>query len=139
MTNQEMNIELLENLNRVANNLGGKYRATYRPLNEGIISGRLRGAAGIVGCNNTKIAHDFGHVEMAKELLKNDVIIVSTGCSAIADAKAGHYRAAYIDDLQCPTLRVSIQRRRSDPSIAVVAELRLLTDVPCSRCRTRPC
>ncbi|MCK4966275.1 carbon monoxide dehydrogenase, partial [bacterium] len=69
--------------------LGGKYRATYRPLNEGIISGRLRGAAGIVGCNNTKIAHDFGHVEMAKELLKNDVIIVSTGCSAIADAKAG--------------------------------------------------
>ena len=27
MTNQEMNIELLENLNRVANNLGGKYRA----------------------------------------------------------------------------------------------------------------
>ena len=69
--------------------LGGKYRATYRPLNDGIISGRLRGAAGIVGCNNTKITHDFGHVEMAKELLKNDVIIVSTGCSAIADAKAG--------------------------------------------------
>ena len=69
--------------------LGGKYRATYRPLNDGIISGRLRGAAGIVGCNNTKITHDFGHVEMAKELLKKDVIIVSTGCSAIADAKAG--------------------------------------------------
>lgn len=69
--------------------LGGKYRATYRPLNDGIISGRLRGAAAIVGCNNTKIRHDFGHVEMAKELLKNDVIIVSTGCSAIANAKAG--------------------------------------------------
>lgn len=69
--------------------LGGKYRSTYRPLNDGIISGRLRGAAGIVGCNNTKIQQDSGHVAMAKELLKHDVIVVVTGCSAIADAKAG--------------------------------------------------
>lgn len=69
--------------------LGGKYRATYRPLNDAIISGRLRGVAGIVGCNNPKIKHDWGHVEMAKELIKNDVLVVVTGCSAIADAKAG--------------------------------------------------
>ncbi len=69
--------------------LGGKYRATYRPLNDAIISGRLRGAAGVVGCNNPKIKHDWGHVEMAKELIKNDVLVVVTGCSAIADAKAG--------------------------------------------------
>jgi carbon-monoxide dehydrogenase catalytic subunit len=69
--------------------LGGRYRATYRPLNDAIISGRLRGAAGIVGCNNPKIKHDWGHVEMAKELIKNDVLVVVTGCSAIADAKAG--------------------------------------------------
>ncbi len=69
--------------------LGGKYRATYRPLNDGIISGRLRGVAGIVGCNNPKIKHDWGHVEMTKELIKNDVLVVVTGCSAIADAKAG--------------------------------------------------
>jgi carbon-monoxide dehydrogenase catalytic subunit len=69
--------------------LGGKYRATYRPLNDAIISGRLRGVAGIVGCNNPKIRHDWGHVEMAKELIKNDVLVVVTGCSAIADAKAG--------------------------------------------------
>ncbi|MBA7550567.1 Carbon monoxide dehydrogenase 1 [subsurface metagenome] len=69
--------------------LGGKYRATYRPLNDAIISGRLRGAAGVVGCNNPKIKHDWGHVEMTKELIKNDVLVVVTGCSAIADAKAG--------------------------------------------------
>jgi len=69
--------------------LGGRYRATYRPLNDAIISGRLRGAAGIVGCNNPKIKHDWGHVEMAKELIKNDVLVVVTGCSAIANAKAG--------------------------------------------------
>ncbi|MDD5688456.1 MAG: anaerobic carbon-monoxide dehydrogenase catalytic subunit [Elusimicrobia bacterium] len=69
--------------------LGGKYRATYRPLNDAIISGRLRGAVGIVGCNNPKVKHDWAHIELTKELLKNDVLVVTTGCSAIASAKAG--------------------------------------------------
>ncbi|NQS90626.1 anaerobic carbon-monoxide dehydrogenase catalytic subunit [Patescibacteria group bacterium] len=73
----------------VYNFLGGTYRATYRPLNDAIIQGRLRGLAGVVGCNNPKIKHNFGHIEMAKELIKNDVLVVVTGCSAIADAEAG--------------------------------------------------
>lgn len=72
--------------------LGGRYRATYRPLNDAIIDGRLRGVAGIVGCNNPKITQDFAHVEMAKELIKHDVLVVVTGCAAIADAKAGLLR-----------------------------------------------
>jgi len=76
----------------VFNFLGGRYRATYRPLNDAIIDGRLRGAAGIVGCNNPNITHDWAHIEMAKELLKHDVLIVTTGCSAIADAKYGLLR-----------------------------------------------
>jgi len=69
--------------------LGGKYRATYRPLNDAIISGRLRGAAGVVGCCNPNIKHDWAHLAMTKELIKNDVLVVSTGCSAIASAKVG--------------------------------------------------
>ncbi len=69
--------------------LGGKYRSTYRPLNDAIISGRLRGAAGVVGCNNPNIRHDWAHVSMVKELIKNDVLVVQTGCSAIACAKEG--------------------------------------------------
>ena len=73
----------------VFNFLGGKFRATYRPLNDAIIAGRLRGAAGVVGCNNPNICHDYGHIEMTKELIKNDVAVVATGCSAIASAKAG--------------------------------------------------
>ena len=73
-------------------NLGGRYRASYRPLNDGIISGRIKGAAGVVGCNNPKQTHDHGHLEMIKELLKNDVLVVSTGCSAMAAAKAGLMR-----------------------------------------------
>jgi len=69
--------------------LGGRYRPSYRPLNDGIISGRIRGVAGVVGCNNPKIRHDYGHVAMAKELIANDVLVAVTGCSAVADAKAG--------------------------------------------------
>ncbi len=73
----------------VFNFLGGRFRGTYRPLNDAIIAGRLRGAAGVVGCNNPNVCHDYGHIEMTKELIKNDVLVVATGCSAIASAKAG--------------------------------------------------
>ena len=69
--------------------LGGRYRPSYRPLNDAVISGRFRGVAGVVGCNNPRQKHDFCHVEMAKELLRNDVLVAVTGCSAVADAKAG--------------------------------------------------
>ncbi|RKY11811.1 MAG: carbon-monoxide dehydrogenase catalytic subunit, partial [Planctomycetota bacterium] len=72
--------------------LGGRFRGSYRPLNDGVISGRLRGAAGVVGCNNPKQIHDQGHLAMIKELIKNNVLVVSTGCSAIAAAKAGLMR-----------------------------------------------
>jgi carbon-monoxide dehydrogenase catalytic subunit len=73
-------------------NLGGRFRGSYRPLNDAIISGRLRGAAGVVGCNNPKQVHDYNHVTMIKELIKNDVLVVSTGCSALAAGKAGLMR-----------------------------------------------
>ena len=73
-------------------NLGGTFRGSYRPLNDGVISGRLRGAAGVVGCNNPKQIHDYCHIVMMKELIKNDVLVVSTGCGAIAAGKAGLMR-----------------------------------------------
>jgi carbon-monoxide dehydrogenase catalytic subunit len=69
--------------------LGGLFRASYKPLNDNIINGRIRGVAGVVGCNNARATHDQGHLEMIKELLKNDVIVLSTGCSAMACGKAG--------------------------------------------------
>jgi len=69
--------------------LGGMFRASYRPLNDNIINGRIRGLAGIVGCGNARIKHDELHVELTKELLKNDVLVLTTGCSAIALGKAG--------------------------------------------------
>jgi len=69
--------------------IGGQYRSTWRPVSDGIISGRLRGIAGVVGCNNPNVPHDLGHITMVKELIKNDVLVVVTGCSAMANAKAG--------------------------------------------------
>jgi carbon-monoxide dehydrogenase catalytic subunit len=69
--------------------LGGLFRASYRPLNDNIINGRIRGVAGVVGCNNPRVTHDAIHVAMIKELIKNDVLVVQTGCSAMAAAKAG--------------------------------------------------
>ena len=65
--------------------LGG----TFQPLIDAIVAGKIRGAAGIVGCNNPKIRQDYGHVNMAKELIKHDVLVVETGCAAVANAKAG--------------------------------------------------
>jgi carbon-monoxide dehydrogenase catalytic subunit len=69
--------------------LGGLFRASYRPLNDNIINGRIRGVAGVVGCNNARIKHNYAHITMVKELIKNDVLVLQTGCSAIASAEAG--------------------------------------------------
>jgi carbon-monoxide dehydrogenase catalytic subunit len=69
--------------------LGGLFRASYRPLNDNIINGRIRGVAGVVGCNNARTIHDEMHVTLTKELIKNDVLVLETGCAAMASAKAG--------------------------------------------------
>jgi anaerobic carbon-monoxide dehydrogenase catalytic subunit len=69
--------------------LGGTFRASYTPLNDNIINGRIRGVAGVVGCTNPRVKQDYVHVELVKELIKNDVLVVQTGCSQIALAKAG--------------------------------------------------
>ncbi|MBM3152995.1 MAG: anaerobic carbon-monoxide dehydrogenase catalytic subunit [Chloroflexi bacterium] len=69
--------------------LGGSFRASFRPLNDAIISGRIRGVAAIVGCNNPRSSQDYLHNVVTKELLKQDVLVVQTGCGAIASAKLG--------------------------------------------------
>ena len=69
--------------------LGGSFRAGYTPLNDNIINGRIRGVAGVVGCNNPRVKQDWVHVELVKELIKHDVLVLQTGCAQIALAKAG--------------------------------------------------
>ncbi len=69
--------------------LGGSYRASFRPLNDAIMAGRIRGVAAIVGCNNPRSKQDWLHTHVTEELLKQDVLVVETGCGAIASAKLG--------------------------------------------------
>jgi carbon-monoxide dehydrogenase catalytic subunit len=69
--------------------LGGRFRPSYRPLNDAIMAGRIRGVAGVVGCCNPNVLHDSCHIGMVQELLRNDVLVVQTGCSAVACAKHG--------------------------------------------------
>jgi len=69
--------------------LGGSYRSSFRPLNDAIMSGRIRGVAAVVGCNNPRSQQDYLHNHVSRELLKQDVLIVETGCGAIAAAKVG--------------------------------------------------
>ncbi len=69
--------------------LGGKYRSTFRPLNDAIIAGRIRGLAGVVGCSNPNMEFEEGHLTVVRELIKNDVLVASTGCNAITCAKHG--------------------------------------------------
>jgi carbon-monoxide dehydrogenase catalytic subunit len=69
--------------------LGGTFRASYKPLNDNIVNGRIRGVAGVVGCTNPRVKHDWVHVELTKELIRNDVLVLMTGCAQIAVAKAG--------------------------------------------------
>ncbi|MFC1853128.1 anaerobic carbon-monoxide dehydrogenase catalytic subunit [candidate division CSSED10-310 bacterium] len=69
--------------------LGGYFRGSYRPLNDNIANGYIRGIAAIVGCDNPKMKSGEGHIQVVKELLKNDVLVIQTGCAATACAKEG--------------------------------------------------
>ncbi len=68
--------------------LGGRFRASYKPLNDNIINGRIRGVAGIVGCDNYRVMDEI-HVELAKELIANNVLVLVTGCAATGIGRAG--------------------------------------------------
>jgi carbon-monoxide dehydrogenase catalytic subunit len=69
--------------------LGGTFRGSYYTLNDNIINGRIRGVAGVVGCNNARTRHNEGHIQIVKELIKNDVLVLTTGCNGIACAMEG--------------------------------------------------
>ena len=69
----------------VINALGG----TPDPLIDAIKAGKIRGAVGVVGCNNPKIKHDYGHTQLTSQLIANDILVLDTGCVSVAHAKAG--------------------------------------------------
>ena len=62
---------------------------TTKPLIECVHSGVLRGAVAMVGCNNPKVRPDSAHIGLMKKMLENDILLIVSGCSAQAAAKAG--------------------------------------------------
>ncbi len=69
--------------------LGGSFRGSYRPLNDNIMNGRIQGVAGVVGCTLPGLNQDEMHVDLVKQLIANDVLVIQSGCSAISCAKHG--------------------------------------------------
>ncbi len=85
--------------------LGGKYRASFRPLNDNIMNGKIRGIVGVVGCTNPKVTQDYEHTKLVKELIKRDVLVLTTGCATIACGKLGLNNPKEALDLAGPGLR----------------------------------
>jgi carbon-monoxide dehydrogenase catalytic subunit len=69
--------------------LGGTYRASYRPLNDNIINGRIRGVGAVVGCDSARVRSGYVHTTVVKELIANNVLVLVTGCAATACGRAG--------------------------------------------------
>jgi carbon-monoxide dehydrogenase catalytic subunit len=68
---------------------GGRWRGSFRPLNDAIMAGRIRGVAGVVGCDNPRVPSTGLHRFLATELIKNDVLVVTTGCGSHACGALG--------------------------------------------------
>jgi carbon-monoxide dehydrogenase catalytic subunit len=69
--------------------LGGTFRASYRPLNDNIINGRIRGVGAVVGCDSMRVRSGHVHTTVVKELIANNVLVLVTGCAATACGRAG--------------------------------------------------
>jgi carbon-monoxide dehydrogenase catalytic subunit len=67
----------------------GALGGTPQPLIDAIVAGSIRGAVAVVGCNNPKLAQDFEHIELTRKLIENDILVLVTGCAAVANGKAG--------------------------------------------------
>ena len=55
----------------------------WKPLVDLIVSGDIKGVAGVVGCSNlTAGGHDVLTVDLVKELIARDIIVLTAGCSS---------------------------------------------------------
>ena len=68
--------------------LGGRFRESYRPLNDNIINGRIFGVGAMAGCEHFKHS-DENHYKIALELIKNNVLVLATGCAAQSIGRRG--------------------------------------------------
>ncbi|HUZ10693.1 MAG TPA: anaerobic carbon-monoxide dehydrogenase catalytic subunit [Acidimicrobiales bacterium] len=67
----------------------GALGGSPKPLVDAIAAGTIRGAVAVVGCNNPKLPQDLEHIELTRRLIENDILVLVTGCAAVANGKAG--------------------------------------------------
>ena len=72
--------EIIGQLNNVVNTQIDEMN-TVKPLVDALASGVIRGVVGVVGCNNAKTPSNYKHLTVMKELIKNDYLVVCTGCA----------------------------------------------------------
>jgi carbon-monoxide dehydrogenase catalytic subunit len=82
----------------------GALGGTPKPLIDAIVAGKIRGAVGVVGCNNPRVRQDYGHVTLTRKLIENDILVLDTGCASVANARAG-FKVPEAADLAGPGLR----------------------------------
>jgi len=90
-----------------------------RVLNEAILSGELAGVCLMAGCNNLKVYQDASHLTIMRELLKNNVFVIATGCSAQSAAKLGLMDPAKVDELCGEGLKRFLHRLAEKANINV--------------------
>ena len=70
-----------------------------KPLIDNIAAGNIRGVCLFAGCNNVKVTQDHNFITMARKLLKENVLVVATGCGAGALMRHGFMDPANVDEM----------------------------------------
>jgi carbon-monoxide dehydrogenase catalytic subunit len=85
--------------------LGGTYRGSFRPLNDAIAAGRIRGVVANIGCTNSRVQFESFHRWLTEEFIKNDILVVETGCASVACQKLGFMTPEAAFEIAGPGLR----------------------------------
>ncbi|MHB1126301.1 MAG: anaerobic carbon-monoxide dehydrogenase catalytic subunit [Bacillota bacterium] len=88
-------------------------------LTDAILAGEIKGVVLFAGCNNLKTFQDISHITIAKEMLKNDVFVVATGCSAQAFAKHGLLSPEALDEYAGEGLKKFLKRISENANLKV--------------------
>jgi len=85
--------------------LGGAHRGSFRPLNDAIAAGRIRGVVANIGCTNSRVQFESFHRYLTKEFIKRDILVVETGCASVASQKLGFMTPEAALEIAGPGLR----------------------------------
>jgi len=76
-----------------------------KPLIDNIVGGNIYGVCLFAGCNTVKVTQDANYVAMVRELAKNNVLILATGCASGAFARHGFMTPEATDKYAGPGLK----------------------------------